>query len=378
MISILGGELLSSLGDNALEKLSTGTYTNSLKQMKINDEDLAFPYYSIDDKARKTDLNVILFYLEDVVNKAILKLGLKKEDLKRCGLFLGSSSYDVSICVPLEKNIDGRYEDEVACERVGNGYYAQFLVDKFGLSDISLTYNTACTSSANAMIDASSMLEGKLIDYALVVGMELFSPASFEGFASMQLLSQKVLASFDKNREGIIMGEAFSALFLSTQEISPSSWSYLSGSSQCETHSVTGAHMNGEGIAKVIEKTLSIAGCKTDDISAIKAHGTGSQLNDIAEVNGMKLIFEKLPPFFSLKPYIGHTLGSCGSSELLVLLQCVDAGFIPSSPNFKTQDEALLCSPLKEKQDCTEGVFLLNYFGFGGNNTSILIQKTFS
>ncbi len=112
-----------------------------------------------------------------------------------------------------------------------------------------------------------------------------------------------------------------------------------------------------------------------DKITAIKAHGTASELNDTAEINGMKRAFEKVPPFFSLKPYIGHTLGGCGSAELLLMMESVDAGFVPSSANFSEMDEALGLAPLHQSLEVNYGTFLLNYFGFGGNNTSFVIEK---
>jgi len=92
----------------------------------------------------------------------------------------------------------------------------------------------------------------------------------------------------------------------------------------------------------------------------------------------MKQLFLTSPHFFSLKPYIGHTLGACGVSELLLLMECVDQGFIPATPNFSTVDTDLNWSPSVTRESCTEGNFLLNYFGFGGNNTSLVINKVVS
>jgi len=120
---------------------------------------------------------------------------------------------------------------------------------------------------------------------------------------------------------------------------------------------------------------LEKASTTSDEILAVKAHGTASALNDEAEINGMKKVFSSMPDFFSLKPYIGHTLGSCGSSELLLMMECADAGFIPSTPNFVTQDESLEWTPLTEKKVFQSGSLMLNYFGFGGNNTSLIIEK---
>jgi len=89
----------------------------------------------------------------------------------------------------------------------------------------------------------------------------------------------------------------------------------------------------------------------------------------------MKQTFETLPPFFSLKGYIGHTLGGCGSAELILMMESVDAGFVPSSANFNETGEALGVAPLIKVLPVEDGKFLLNYFGFGGNNTSFVIEK---
>ena len=378
MVTILGGEILSALGDKEtrLKHLSNMTYNVDTKSMvTVLDEELSFSYYSIDEGERNSALSIPLRYLEEVVQKAIDKLSLTSDDLSRCGLFLGSASNDLSLSLPLGKNYDDSQNKTVACERIGNGYYADHLTNRFGLNGFSLTYNTACTSSVNAVIDAASMLESGVIDYALVVGFEMFAPISFEGFVTMQLLSPGQIAPFDRDREGIVLGEAVSALFMSRDDIAPSPWHFRGGVSSCETHSVTGANPDGVGISKVIRSALERSNVKADDISAIKAHGTASALNDVAEINGMKQVFDTEPDFFSFKSYIGHTLGSCGSSELLLLLECVDAGFVPGTPNFVNRDEALGWTPLRDKKPCEEGLFMLNYFGFGGNNTSIVIEK---
>jgi len=377
MITILGGEIMCALGDaqERLKHLKEGSYKTVTKTMVLNDETLSFPYYAIDEEARSMSVEVPLRYLETLVQKAIEKLSLDADALSRCGLFLGSSSNDLSLIAPLGRNYDGSQEEKIECARIGNGFYADHLIKRFGLHGFTLTYNTACTSSANAVIDAASMLEGGIIDYALVIGYEMFAPVTFEGFGSMQLLSSEKIAPFDRDRDGIVQGEALCALFLSRGDVSPSSWHFRGAMSNCETHSVTGANPNGIGVSDVIRSALEKSGVTAEQITAVKAHGTASALNDLAEINAMKQVFDTPPPFFSLKPYIGHTLGSCGASELLVVMESVENGFIPKTPNFAHPDEKLEWSPLTEMMACESGLFMLNYFGFGGNNTSLVIEK---
>jgi 3-oxoacyl-(acyl-carrier-protein) synthase len=377
MISILGGDLLCALGDKEtrLNHLKQGTYQTINRSMTIFDEQREYPYYQLASDAPLTDLYDPITLFIPTLARLIEKLQLDKNALSRCGLFLGCSANDLSISHPLWLN----NADPEACtltnKRVGNGDYAARLTKHFSLNSFSLTYNTACTSSANALIDASTMLQAGVIDYALVIGLEMFAQMSYEGFSSMQLLANDCVKPFDQDRQGLVLGESLAAVFLSRKEIQDSDWTFKGGVSRSETASVTGSKQDGSGIYDVMHKALISSDIKSEQIDFVKAHGTGSPMGDVAEINGMKQLFQLAPKFFSFKPYIGHTLGACGVSELLLLIESVNSGFIPSTPNFKSCDEQLGWSPLQSKQTCLSGTFLLNYFGFGGNNTSLVISK---
>lgn len=377
MITILGGDIICALGDKEqrLKHLSDGTYQTTQKKMNLFTEERHYPYYPLSIKHNYQELFDPIPVITPVIEKLIAKLALDKTALSRCGLFLGCSANDLSISHPLWLNISGESTCRENESRVGNGLYAAQLVELFSLNSLSLTYNTACTSSANAMIDASTMLEAGLIDYALIVGLEMFASLSFEGFSSMQLLATDQVSPFDKDRQGMVLGESLSALIMSRDDICPSDWIFKGGINRSEVASVTGSQLDGSGIKDVISQTLNSCQLRATDITAIKTHGTGSPMGDVAEINGMKLIFDKQPDFFSFKPYIGHTLGSCGVSELLLLMECVEHDFIPATPNFTNSDPELQWQPITNKKHCNSGHFLLNYFGFGGNNASLIIEK---
>ncbi len=380
MISILGGEIISALGDKVSRQqhLYHGTFQHTLRDVDVIGERQTVPYYAINSDLACPDLFDPTPALKQLIQQAINQLGLGSAALARCGLFIGNAANDLSLSIPLGINQDGKQIETINRERIGNGYYAQQLITHFGLNSLTLTYNTACTSSSNAIIDAAAMLEGKLIDYALVIGMEMYAPLSFEGFISMQLLAPQAISPFDSERQGLILGESISGLFLSRDEVAPSDWHFLGGSSCCETHSVTGVNPDGSGIAEVINSALDISAVKPSDVTAVKAHGTASRLSDLAEINGMKQVFSEQPDFYSLKPYIGHTLGSCGVSELLLSIECIDAGFLPPTPNFLHPDPELMWQPISSTRHCEHGVFVHNCFGFGGNNSVMVVEKVAS
>lgn len=121
MVTILGGEILCALGEKEerLRHLSSGTYNSVKKEMTtIMGEELAFDYYSIDDTPRNSVLSIPLEYLEKAVQKAIDKVGLDANALSRCGLFVGSSSNDLSLSLPLGQNYDNSQVETVPCERI--------------------------------------------------------------------------------------------------------------------------------------------------------------------------------------------------------------------------------------------------------------------
>lgn len=381
MISIVGGELLSALGEGALKihALRTGKATIGSREIRLNDRQVTFPYYRLDEtpriSPRMADTSTVDAALDHVVSLLLTNLALAPSMLSNIGLFLGSSSIDYSLACPIEQATISGSASTCQRKRVGGGKYADRLMERFGLQGPSLTYSTACTSSANALMDAAAMLEGRIIDYALVLGLEIFSPMTLEGFALMQLLSPDALRPFDQNRNGMVLGEAVSAVLLSRDDIRPSPWHYLGGKSNCEIYSVTGPDPSGTGIARVMRGALADAGLEQGAITAIKAHGTASDSMDLAEMRGMALAFATLPPYFSLKPYIGHTLGGCGVAELVLMMESINAGFIPATINFATLEREFCSAPTEAPMEVTAGRFMLNYFGFGGNNTSFIIEK---
>ncbi len=377
MITIVGGELLCSLGrgQQRIDALKEGRVEPSTVHIEAFPDQPKFPYYLIDKTHRKARVSHIEEYLDTVTGVLQRRFFSDSALPERTGLFLGSSSIDYSLTRPLEQVIDGLAPGKLARERVGGGYYADRLMQRLGLSGPSLTYNTACTSSINAFLDAASMLECRVIDYALVIGLELSLPVICEGFALMQLLSPDTIRPFARDRNGMILGEAVSAVLLSRDEVHRSPWQYLGGQTCCEIYSVAGADPGGQGIAGVIKECLADAELTPEQIDAVKAHGTGGDLMDLAEMRGMRLAFAEIPPYFSLKPFIGHTLGGCGLAELIVFMECVDNGFLPATPDALPLDLECPAPPLATNMALDHGRFMLNYFGFGGNNTSCIVEK---
>jgi len=184
---------------------------------------------------------------------------------------------------------------------------------------------------------------------------------------------------FDRRRNGLELGEACAAVVLSRAPFADADCHFrlCGGANLCDTYSISAANPDGSSVALVMQQALQESGLSASDILAIKTHGTASLMNDDAESSGLNACFVNKPPLCALKPYLGHTLGACGLSELLLFCAALRAGFLPATHHDFEKDEKLGIQ-LNTQTSHNEffrrkGNYMLNYFGFGGNNTSLII-----
>jgi 3-oxoacyl-[acyl-carrier-protein] synthase-1 len=125
-----------------------------------------------------------------------------------------------------------------------------------------------------------------------------------------------------------------------------------------------------------MREALNRAGVEPHQIDAVKAHATGSYHNDLTEGNGLNQVFiDQIPPVTGLKPFIGHTFGACGVIELILFTEAIKHGFLPATLGFEEIDNEINIEPISEPVSTQAGIFLLNYFGFGGNCVSLVVSN---
>jgi len=320
-------------------------------------------------QSRETYYYDVLF---NTIEKAIADADLKSHEIRELSVFFGSTSNDIPI-----------YEDTYKTSRQvlsqtssGYGNIANEIANRLKIKAGCYTFTTACTSSANGVIFAAGMIAQGFIKRALVVGYDLFSNLGFYGFESLKLISPSPCKPFDKNREGIVIGEGCGALILDPKNSTPKDFYYLGGANICDTYSVTTHNPEGDQIATAIREALACAGVESRQIDAIKAHATGSYHNDLTEGNGLNQVFNNhMPPITGLKPFVGHTVGACGVIELILFTEAVKSDFIPATLGFEEIDDAINIEPITRPVSIQTGTFLLNYFGFGGNCVSVVVSN---
>jgi len=355
MVYIEGYSLLSAIGDT----------TNAIKQLKKNsyepiliDEEIK--YYKIPNIKPLDYYNIIEKSVIDAINSA----NLSKDEIENSALFIGTSSAKLPLNEIYAKQ-DKEILKDLEIDKITKN-----IADKIGIKNIKTIISTACTSSSNALIQARELIKNNMVDRVIVVGIELYNEFTIRGFDSFMLLSYDKLRPFDKNRDGIILGEAISTVILSKKK---SSFELVGGAIKVDTTSITSP--TPQNLASVMQEAIRSANITPKDIDIVKTHSTATKQNDEVEAEALYKVFNsQIPKIVALKPYIGHTLGASGTNELVLLIESIKNGFIPKTINFLDIDDKCNIIPNIEELSAIKGYYLLNYFGFGGNNSSLVLR----
>lgn len=381
----LGAGIHSSLGNGVeanLAALKTAPQAPTLLNNTVTDEALQIPYKLLFESPL-TELQYRLYrVIDDVAEQALSDAGLSESERRNMSLYLGSSSFDIGVSeANYQRQLAGEGESckALALPDPSMANLADYLVGSLGIRGEDVSFNTACTASANALLTAVAHVEAGLIDHALVVGVELYNDVTALGFYSLDLLTRSVMRPFDSARDGLVLGEGVSALVIGRDPKDGRRRFHLRGGANlCDTYSITMSNVDGSAIAEVMTRALANAGVSAAELDVIKVHGTASLANDEAESVGMHAVFSSLPRVCALKPFIGHTLGACGLNELILFYRAIEAGFLIATPGISA-DAGDLNVVLNQRLSSVEsGCFMLNYFGFGGNNTSLIISNQVS
>lgn len=264
----------------------------------------------------------------------------------------------------------------ISCRNRGPGEVADLIAGKYGIRGMALTLSMACVSSAHALVVAADLLKQKKASRVIVVGFEPLLNMTLHGFASLLLCDYDQCRPFCMTRAGMQIGEGAAAVILESGESSGIKYKFAGGYLYNDIKSMTSAGIDGLTVSTVVRQTLRLAGVSVDDVTAIKAHGTGTRDNDLSEGRGLLKVFgEKLPPVVSLKGAVGHTLGAAGAVETALWLSCCEEGCLPRSFGFSEIDPDIGFTPSQNNIEARDGAYLFTYFGFGGTCTSYLIIK---
>jgi 3-oxoacyl-[acyl-carrier-protein] synthase II len=153
---------------------------------------------------------------------------------------------------------------------------------------------------------------------------------------------------------------------------------FVSYGVSADAHHLTQPRPDGMGAALAIRRALDEGGVAPEEIDYINAHGTGTPLNDVAETRAIKHVLGAHAahiPISSTKSMIGHCLGAAGAIEALAGLLALREQFVPPTANLEHADpECDLDYVPKTSRPARLRTVLSNSYGFGGNNTSLILR----
>lgn len=259
------------------------------------------------------------------------------------------------------------------------GNCTQLMADHFGIFDEVTTLSTACSSAANAIMFGARLLKAGETDLVVAGGTEALSRFHLNGFNSLMILDHEQCRPFDTTRAGLNLGEGAAFLVLESEEMAQqrkiTPHAYLTGyGNACDAFHQTASSENGEGAYLAMTEALAMAHLSAKDIQYVNAHGTGTPNNDQSESVSLKRVFgDEMPMVSSTKSFTGHTTSASGSIETVICILAMQHHFVPANLGWKNPMENGIL-PTMEAQNVDIENVLCNSFGFGGNDSSLVIS----
>jgi beta-ketoacyl-acyl-carrier-protein synthase II len=261
---------------------------------------------------------------------------------------------------------------------------------KNGFKGPTFSIASACASGSDAIGQAATMIRSGAVDMAVAGGADAtISRIGVSGFDRLKAMSRHnedysdTPAPFDKNRDGLVMGEGAAAVVLEDLDRARDRGAEILGelvgySSTSDSFHITAPAEDGAGGAAAMVNAIEMAGVAPDQVDYINAHGTATPLNDLSETRAIKAAFGEAAydiPISSTKSMTGHMMGATGALEAIFCMLAIRDGVIPPTIHYRTPDpECDLDYVPNEARQAKVDVAISNAFGFGGHNAVLAFQ----
>ncbi len=246
---------------------------------------------------------------------------------------------------------------------------------------------SACTSGSQAIGLAYEYLLAGVQDVMICGGAEELHFVAAAVFEVMYAASSKyndepnaTPRPFDRRRDGVVIGEGAATLVLERRERAEARGAKIYGEILGYATTCDGVHLTSPspgGMAACMREGLVSAGLDRAQVDFVNAHGTGTELGDIAESQATYEVMGSDVPFATQKSYTGHTLGACGAIETVFSLAMMRDQFLAVNRNLDEVDPR--CASLNYLRGATLAadprIVMNNNFAFGGINTTLLLGR---
>lgn len=262
---------------------------------------------------------------------------------------------------------------------------------KYNFRGPNLAIVTACTTATHCIGNSARMIEYGDADLMVAGGAEsCVTPLAVGGFASAKALSTRnddpgtASRPWDTERDGFVLGEGAGILVLEEMEHAKRRKAKIYAEvvgfgMSADANHMTAPCEDGEGAARCMTAALKNSCLDASEVNYINAHGTSTQLGDIAETTAVKRCFGEQANKLvmnSTKSMTGHLLGAAGGVEAIFTALAIHHQISPPTINIFNQDPQcdLDYVPNTARKMKIE-VALSNSFGFGGTNGTLILKK---
>ncbi len=262
---------------------------------------------------------------------------------------------------------------------------------RFGYRGPNIAIVTACTTGTHNIGYAARTIAYGDADVMLAGGSEMATTRTgIAAFSAARALStrndepEKASRPWDRERDGFVLSDGAGVVVLEDLEHAKKRGATIYGEvvgfgMSDDAHHITAPPASGEGAARSMQNALRDAGLNPDEVDYINAHGTSTQVGDVAEVAAVKSVFgdhaEKLA-MSSTKSMTGHLLGAAGAVEGIFSVLAIRDGLLPPTINLDNPDEGCDLDFVANKSRKSDvRVALSNSFGFGGTNGTLIFRR---
>jgi 3-oxoacyl-[acyl-carrier-protein] synthase-1 len=316
--------------------------------------------------------------IEPAVRRILAEVGPARVAIVMGSSTSGIAAAETAVAAHLRT---GRLPDAFDYAQTEFGGAAAFLADYAGITGPAYTISTACSSGARAVESGRTLLALGVCDAVVAGGTDSLCGLTAAGFSALQAVSETPSNPFSLNRSGLTLGEG-SALFLLTRD--PGGVQLLGAGASSDAHHMSAPDPEGAGAELAMAEALADAGVAAEDVCYVNLHGTGTVLNDAMEARVVSRVLGDQVLCSSTKPLLGHTLGASGAIELGIcwlVLTRRRGGTLDVPPHRwdGVRDPAMpglrLVEPGARLEAPEEAVVLSNSFGFGGNNSTLVVGR---
>jgi acyl transferase domain-containing protein/acyl carrier protein/ubiquinone/menaquinone biosynthesis C-methylase UbiE len=389
-----GDDLIASMPEERQRLCGSGSFgpggfIDGVDRFDADFFQIARPEAELMDPQHRLFLQTVWQALEDA---AVRPLGLAGT---RTGVFVGVQSMDYALLAAGagDPQVVPGTSHAVLANRIS------YLLDLHGPSE---AIDTACSSSLVAVHRAAESIRAGECEMAIAGGVNLLlSRSTSAAVAQMGALSPSGRSSpFSAEADGYVRGEGVGAVVLKKLSRALADGDPIQGvilasgvNHGGRASSLTAPNSNAQ--ADLLCEVWSKAGVPAATITCLEAHGTGTELGDPVETQGIRAAFERLsgrqgtalPAGFcalgSVKSNIGHLEPASGMAGMVKMLLALRHGVIPKTlhaehpnPHMRLENGplslAVRTQPWEGPVPRRAGI---SSFGFGGVNAHVLLEE---